>query len=177
MPAFRADEQVLAELVEVIKKPLGVSSFELDIEFVDTQSMTELNKQYRNKDRSTDVLSFPQIDWKRPLTVETPFQDGAKSEFISAVHPETTFQPLQLLGDIVISLGDAQDNAKRIGHGLDREVAFLIIHGLLHLCGHDHKEPEEERLMLEQQKQLLELTKPSSQGGSPIWFNCVRVKA
>lgn len=78
----------------------------------------------------------------------------------------------QLLGDLVISPVDAWRNAQDIGQGLDREVAFLIVHGILHLCGHDHKHPEEESIMKHQQKLLM---KTLEMKDDPLWQDCVRL--
>ena len=78
----------------------------------------------------------------------------------------------QILGDIAVSLGNAYNNAQSIGHNLDREVCFLLIHGILHLCGHDHHEEAEEALMMKQQKKILE--RIATIENSPLWENCVR---
>jgi len=126
--------------------------------------MRQLNKQFRGRDRSTDVLSFPQQSWKKPLRVVKTTKKNTKAK-----NPSD-----QSLGDIVISLADAQSNAKRIGQPLDREFAFLLIHGMLHLCGHDHHEPTEERLMREQQRQLLAGLNQTKFGKKPVWHGMVR---
>jgi probable rRNA maturation factor len=75
------------------------------------------------------------------------------------------------LGDLVISLPNAEQNAKAIGQPLDREVCFLIVHGLLHLCGHDHEAPVEERRMLDAQRRLM--ASLAKTRGGPLWTKSV----
>ena len=80
-----------------------------------------------------------------------------------------------MIGDIVISPEDALRNAENIGHSLDRETCFLLVHGFLHLCGHDHEEPEQERLMLEQQKLVMDYLETVAD--QPLWVNCIRIES
>lgn len=77
-----------------------------------------------------------------------------------------------VLGDIVICLDVAQENAKKIGQGLDREVCFLIVHGMLHLCGHDHEIKPEETIMFREQRKIMK----SFADKQKIWKNCIIVK-
>lgn len=72
-----------------------------------------------------------------------------------------------MLGDLVISLEDAARNANDIGHSLDREAGFLIVHGILHLCGHDHMEPAEEELMTSMQRSLMD--RMNAEFTPPLW--------
>ena len=86
-------------------------------------------------------------------------------------------RPGELLGDIVISLSYADKSAQSIGHSLGREVVFLIIHGLLNLFGHDHMEPEEEALMINEQRNLLNiLEKIREEPNSTLCFECITNK-
>ena len=94
-------------------------SAEISVTFVDDAQIQELNRQYRNIDKSTDVLSFPLgIDGVYDVNNDT----GA-----------------QMLGDIVISMQHAVEQAKTYGHSLQREVGFLTVHSMLHLLGYDHE--------------------------------------
>lgn len=93
---------------------------EIGVTFVDDEQIRELNKQFRNIDKSTDVLSFPMVD------------DGD----YTPVDPEDFL----LLGDIVISMETAVRQAEMYEHSLRREVAFLTVHSMLHLLGYDHVE-------------------------------------
>lgn len=94
-------------------------SAEVSVKFVDNKQIHELNTTYRHVDRETDVLSFPLGEnGKWDINYET----GAK-----------------LLGDIVISIEKAYEQAEQYGHSLQREVAFLTVHSMLHLLGYDHE--------------------------------------
>ena len=109
---------------------------EVSVTLVDNSRIRELNSEYRNIDRETDVLSFPMGD-----------EDGFE------VDPDTD---AVLLGDIVLSLEKAQVQAEEYGHSFKREVAFLITHSLFHLLGYDHMTPEEEAEMFSKQEKVLE---------------------
>ena len=154
----------IENISDLVLGQLGLEKHQLSVSFVDEKEMTSLNQSYRNKDRSTDVLSFPQIEFQDPVTVENRYQASQSEEL-----------PPSILGDIVISLEDAHKNADKIGQDLDREVCFLIIHGCLHLCGHDHMNPKEEELMLNQQRKIMAVLEEDN--SPPPWQDCVRVEA
>ena len=109
---------------------------EISVTFVDDDQIHALNKEYRNIDRSTDVLSFPLGEnGVYDINIDT----GAK-----------------LLGDIVISIPHALDQADRYGHSLQREIGFLTVHSMLHLLGYDHELGEaEDREMREKQREIM----------------------
>ncbi len=109
---------------------------EVSLTMVDNARIRELNKQFRDIDRETDVLSFPMGD-----------EDGFE------VNPETD---ALLLGDIVISLEKAKAQSEEYGHSMKREVAFLIAHSMFHLLGYDHMTPEEETEMFAKQEKVLQ---------------------
>ncbi len=109
---------------------------EVSLTFTDNARIRELNKQFREIDRETDVLSFPMGD-----------EDGFE------VNPETD---ALLLGDIVISLEKAKAQSEEYGHSMKREVAFLIAHSLFHLLGYDHMTPDEEKEMFTKQENVLQ---------------------
>ena len=96
-----------------------LGKYEVNVTLVDNEEIRELNRQFRNKDKSTDVLSFPLCE------------DG-----VYVVIPETE---CLLLGDIVLSMETAVHQAEIYGHTLEREVAFLTVHSMLHLLGYDHE--------------------------------------
>ncbi len=93
---------------------------EISVTFVDDETIHELNKKHRNIDRSTDVLSFPMGENGE---FDTNLDTGAK-----------------VLGDIIISIEHAYDQAEKYGHTLQREIGFLTVHSLLHLLGYDHED-------------------------------------
>ena len=108
---------------------------EVSVTLVDNERIRELNNEFREIDRETDVLSFPMGD----------------DESIE-VDPDTD---AILLGDIVISLEKAQAQAEEYGHSFTREVAFLLTHSLFHLLGYDHMTPDEEKEMFAKQEKVL----------------------
>ena len=110
---------------------------EVSVSFVSNEDIKSLNKIYRDKDRVTDVLSFPLSD------------DGRYD-----INNETG---MCLLGDVVISLQTAMSQAEMYGHSLEREIGFLTVHSMLHLLGYDHEtSPLDEAIMMEKQEAILE---------------------
>ncbi len=157
---FKVQVPQIKLLSSMICQLLGLEGWELCIKFVESDEIAYLNKLYRAKDRPTDVLSFPQQEWPAPVRVHSVDAKLAKDAF-------------NLLGDIVISLDEAQKNAEEIGQQLDREVCFLLVHGILHLCGHDHIKEYEEIIMLDEQKLIMSSLYDSN--AEPFWQGCVRV--
>lgn len=98
--------------------------YEVSVTFVDNEAIREINRKFRNIDRATDVLSFPLFD-----------EDGMDA------HVEELDC---MLGDIVLSLERAREQAIEFGHSFEREVAFLTVHSVLHLLGYDHELSEED---------------------------------
>lgn len=127
------DEEVdkLYELLEFTLKREKLLNVEFNIIFVDSDTIHEINKKYRNVDRVTDVISFALEDNK---TIELDHR---------------------VLGDIYICIERAEEQAKEYGHSFFRELSFLTIHGLLHLLGYDHMKPEEEKVMFKKQDDIL----------------------
>lgn len=109
---------------------------EISVTFTDNEQIKELNAQYRNKDTATDVLSFPMGE---NGVYDTDVQTGAK-----------------ILGDVVISMEKARDQAQLYGHSLQREVGYLTAHSVLHLLGYDHMENMERVRMREKEELVME---------------------
>lgn len=121
---------------------------EVNVVLTDNNEIHKVNLEYRNIDSATDVLSFPMVDYEVPSDFN--HVEEAKGDYF---HPETGEL---LLGDIMISVDKVEEQAEKYGHSQTRELAFLVAHSMLHLCGYDHME-EEERLMMERkQKEILE---------------------
>lgn len=111
---------------------------EVSVTFKDNAGIKELNRDYRGIDRPTDVLSFPMYDFKAG---EIPCEEG----------------PVEL-GDIVISLEKAKEQARDYGHSLKREVSFLTVHSVLHLLGYDHeRSDEDEEDMFHRQEEIMNI--------------------
>ncbi len=120
---------------------------ELSILIVDDRRMRNLNRSYRGKDRSTNVLSFPMTDEEE--------EDDGRAVGEDGVHEEDDDLP-RLLGDIVISLDTARQEAAAAGTGLDDYLTVLLVHGFVHLLGYDHEvgEDEAKRMLAMEQKML-----------------------
>ena len=159
--SFRVDRRKIIQIVTEVSRRLGVVQYETCVQFVSPIKMRALNKLYRKQDKSTDVLSFPQYEWRRPPKVQKSPAPSVK-----------ILNPLPL-GDVVISPSDAAANAKESGSALDKEVCFLIIHGILHLVGHDHMKAGEKQRMFAEQKKLMRLF-AGGRSGKPLWAGCVR---
>ncbi len=114
---------------------------ELDVTLVDNPTIQTLNRDYRGKDQVTDVLSFALMEGEEPV-------DWSNLS-------ETVDYPTHL-GDIIIAYQRAVDQAEEYGHSIDRELAFLAVHGFLHLNGYDHQTQEEELEMFRLQEEVLE---------------------
>ena len=110
------------------------------------KTVRELNRQYRGLDETTDVLAFALRDAAEPFTLPP----GVPSQ----------------MGEVVISYPQAERQAREAGNPLEREICLLLIHGLLHLFGHDHEEPEEEREMFALQASILERVFPPGSPGT-----------
>ncbi|MBO9129599.1 rRNA maturation RNase YbeY [Bacillus sp. 165] len=111
---------------------------EMSMTFVDNQRIQEINREYRDKDQPTDVISFALED-----EVEGELQ------VVGADMP-------RVLGDIIISIPKAKEQAQEYGHSFTRELGFLAVHGFLHLLGYDHMTEEEEEEMFTKQKEILD---------------------
>ncbi|MDP4162129.1 MAG: rRNA maturation RNase YbeY [Bacillota bacterium] len=111
---------------------------ELSVTFVTNDRIQEINREYRHKDAATDVISFAMEE----------LGEG-EIELIGADTP-------RVLGDIIISVAKAREQAEEYGHSFMRELGFLSVHGFLHLLGYDHETEEEEKEMFSLQKEILD---------------------
>ena len=132
--------EVNKELIEkVISESLKYENIsnncEVSVTIVDNEDIHQINLKHRGIDRATDVLSFPLIDFKK----ESLPTDGSKI----------------YLGDIIISIERAIEQANEYGHSIDREVGFLTAHSMLHLLGYDHMVENEEKVMFKKQEEIL----------------------
>lgn len=145
---FNFDYKEVAK--QVIDMALDMEEFpfesEVDITLTDDAAIQEINKEFRQLDKSTDVLSFPLIEYKSA----GDFSDLENEDDI--FNPETGEA---MLGDIVISVEHVLKQAEEYGHSIKREYAFLIAHSMLHLMGYDHMTPPEAKVMEEKQENIL----------------------
>jgi len=127
------------ELLQFAAKKQNLQGeIELSITFVHNDQIQEINKDYREKDQPTDVISF------------------ALEELGEGETPLVGEGLPRMLGDIVISIDKAEEQAKEYGHSYMRELGFLSVHGFLHLLGYDHMTKEEEEVMFTLQKDILD---------------------
>lgn len=131
--------QTLEELLNLtaVKEEVEAGS-ELSVTFVTNDRIQEINREYRGKDYPTDVISF------------------ALEEMGEGEIAVTGSDIPRVLGDIIISIKKAEEQAVEYGHSFEREIGFLAVHGLLHLLGYDHETEEDEKVMFELQRVILD---------------------
>ena len=136
---------------KVIEAALDYENFpfeaEISLTLTDNDGIQKINKEFRDMDKPTDVLSFPLISYEKAGDFD--FLENEEECF----NPETGEA---VLGDIVISLDKVKEQAESYGHSLKREYAFLIAHSMLHLMGYDHMEKEEAVVMEKKQAEILD---------------------
>lgn len=136
--------QLIIDLINLAGEKIKANQkAELAITFVDNQMIQELNRSYRQIDRPTDVLSFALTEGEEPIDWSLAPADQSQADF--GVH----------LGDIIISIERAREQAQEYEHSLDRELGFLAVHGFLHLNGYDHQTPSQEQEMFKLQEEVL----------------------
>ncbi|WEG73941.1 rRNA maturation RNase YbeY [Vagococcus intermedius] len=142
--------QVSQVQLDEIEKILTFAGEQLDLEietemsvtFMDNARIQEINRDYREKDMPTDVISFALEELgedEMPIIFDEEFETMPRN-----------------IGDIMISIERAEEQAKEYGHSYERELGFLAIHGFLHLNGYDHMTPEDEKEMFDLQRKILE---------------------
>jgi probable rRNA maturation factor len=138
------DEGRVRRIAQTVLKAEGVvPPYEVSLVFTDSEVVQQLNRDYRGVDEPTDVLAFYMLP-----------QKGADSSF--ALPPDGVTR----LGEVIISYPQAVEQAREQGHPTERELALLVIHGILHLLGYDHEEAKEEIKMRERERELLERCLP-----------------
>lgn len=120
---------------------------QVNVVLTDNEGIREINRAYREQDRETDVLSFPNVDFAEEGVFE--IDEDCEADYFD---PETGEL---LLGDIMISVDRVYEQAESYGHSVRREFAFLVAHSMLHLCGYDHMEESERTVMEEKQENIL----------------------
>lgn len=123
---------------------------EVNVVLTSNEEIKKINKDYRNLDTATDVLSFPAIDYENP----------GDFSIIDSCRAEDYFDPETgefVLGDIVISVEKVEEQAEKYGHSRERELGFLVAHSMLHLFGYDHMEIEERQIMEAKQRDIMSM--------------------
>ena len=144
------DTEEIAKLVvhAVLEEVSCPYEAEVNLLLTTDEAIQELNRMFRQIDRSTDVLSFPMLEFERSGDF-SGIGEGTPDLF----DPESGEL---LLGDIVISKEKVLSQAEAYGHSVKREYAFLIAHSMLHLCGYDHIEETERAVMEKKQNEIME---------------------
>ena len=153
---YEAEKQLDLPYEEIIRDVVNESldyekcpyEAEVNVILTDNQAIQEINREHRQIDAPTDVLSFPMVDYEAPSDFDH-VEDAVEDYF----NPETGEL---MLWDIVISVDKVEEQAEKYGHSQTRELAFLVAHSMLHLCGYDHMEEEERLLMEARQNEILE---------------------
>lgn len=130
-------EEIIKRVIETCFKEEKISSknFYINVILTTPANIKEINKQYRNIDKETDVLSFPMFE---------------KDE-IHSIQPKVQ----EVLGDIVISIERVKEQAEEYGHSFIRELAYMVVHGFYHIIGYDHMQEEEKNQMREKEENIL----------------------
>ena len=134
LSSMTIDRARLSRLAQKVLSEVGESSADVCLSLIGDHRMRRLNRRFRGKHRSTDVLAFAARE---------------------ARTPHATRQPSRPLGDVVISLPTAMRQAKREQRSLDEEIVTLLVHGILHLCGYDHERSKGEALRMQRKEQMV----------------------
>lgn len=154
---FDEDDVTISErlkelAIEAIEASLDYLEFEYEVDIgitiTNNEGIQSINKEHRDIDKPTDVLSFPMIDWPFPCDY-----DYFEANMQSFIDPDSA---CIILGDIILSMDKIGEQADEYGHSEEREFAFLIVHSMLHLFGYDHMTDSEEEQMIRLQKNILE---------------------
>lgn len=140
---------ILNEIVDYTLKEEKLNvDYEVSIIFIDNEKIKELNNEYRNIDKETDVLSFPMIEYPHGMVYKDIYTNY---KFDDSFYDEGRL----VIGDIAISLEKAKAQSEEYGHSLLREVCYLTVHSILHLLGYDHMEEKEKNIMREREEEIL----------------------
>lgn len=132
-----------------LKEEEVVCDTEVSVIFVDNDSIREINKNERNIDKATDVLSFPMLDYNEGKVYKEVYKSYSFSQ-------EDLDGGELVLGDIVLSLERAKEQSEEYGHSFIREVCYLTIHSVLHLLGYDHIRETDKKRMRKREEEILE---------------------
>lgn len=148
--SFSFDEKALLDRVAQAVLDSENCPYEASVNLLltDDAGIREYNKNYRNIDAETDVLSFPNLEFETPGDFS-----GAEEQEADCFDPDSGEL---VLGDIILNVARVKEQAAEYGHSERREFAFLLAHSLYHLCGYDHMEPEEAAQMEEKQESVLQ---------------------
>lgn len=146
--SFSAEETAEKVMEAVLESEQCPYEATVNVLLTDNEGIRQYNLQYRDIDRPTDVLSFPNIDYRIPADFGSA--EAAEADCFDPDSGEL------VLGDIILSVDKVKEQAENYGHSERREFAFLVAHSMLHLCGYDHMEETEAAVMEEKQGRVLD---------------------
>lgn len=134
-------ERVIRKVLEYCFKEENIesSNMEITITLTTPENIKKINREYRNIDKATDVLSFPMFE---------------KDELDKKIK-EKDFEHEDILGDIIISIEKVEKQAKEYGHSFERELSYMLVHGFYHLMGYDHIKEEDKKIMRPKEEKIL----------------------
>ena len=144
---FDPEEVAAAVINGVLDQEACPDEAEVELILTDPENIRTMNREHRNIDRATDVLSFPMIPFEKPADYSVIDE---KDEYFDLDTDEL------LLGDVMISVDRVYSQAQEYGHSIEREFSFLFAHSMLHLLGYDHMTPEEAAVMEKKQAKALD---------------------
>ena len=149
---IEADEKLVDLLKNVIEFALKEEEVDVNCEvsllFVDNDEIREINNETRGIDRTTDVLSFPMLDYEDKKVFKEMYKNYEFSQ--------SDFDGEELvLGDVVLSLERALEQSKEFNHSFEREASYLVVHSILHLLGYDHMEEDDKVIMRKREEEIL----------------------
>lgn len=140
------EERLIKEVVEkVLLEENVLTDVDVYITLTNNAEIHKINKEYRDVDRPTDVLSFPMYERNEILKLKENTDDEIE----------------KILGDIIVSIEKVKEQAEEYGHSFERELAYLVTHGMLHLLGYDHIIDEEQKIMRKREEEILGILKIS----------------
>lgn len=135
------EEKLIKEVVSrVLEEEKVLPEVDVYITLTNNEEIHKINKEYRDVDRPTDVLSFPMYE----------------RDEIAGLKNDTNDEIEKILGDIIVSIEKVREQAEEYGHSFKRELAYLVTHGMLHLLGYDHMIEEEKAVMRKREEEILE---------------------
>lgn len=135
------EEKLIKEVVSrVLEEEKVLPEVDVYITLTNNEEIHKINKEYRDVDRPTDVLSFPMYE----------------RDEIADLKNNTDDEIEKILGDIIVSIEKVREQAEEYGHSFERELAYLVTHGMLHLLGYDHMIEEEKAVMRKREEEILE---------------------
>ncbi len=137
-------EKIIKEVIKTAFKKEELCKLNLYINVILTtpENIRKINKEYRNVDKATDVLSFPMFE---------------KKELDEMILQDQKNKVYDVLGDIVISIEKVKEQAEEYGHSFKRELAYMVVHGFYHLMGYDHMNDTEKEVMRQKEEEVLEI--------------------